>query len=130
MTPNWIGLIAALATFLGVWLGHVGVRAVEFRAASLAAPRLIFISLGLACELGALLISDRPLSGALGIIGVTLLFDALELSRQFKRVQKGHAPANPRNPRHAPLIAAGQATTTDWLARKPQGRPVDSSEAR
>ena len=27
MTPNWIGVVAACATFFSVWLGHVSVRA-------------------------------------------------------------------------------------------------------
>jgi hypothetical protein len=62
------------------------------------------------------------ISGACGILGMTALFDALEFRRQFKRVKKGHAPANPNNPRHAPLLAEGQATTVDLLKREPVGR--------
>ena len=30
MTFNWIGVAAALATFFGVWIGHVTVRKVEY----------------------------------------------------------------------------------------------------
>jgi hypothetical protein len=44
-------------------------------------------------------------------------------------VAKGHAPANPANPRHARLLAAGGATTVDWLARHPVGRAVGREEA-
>ena len=128
MTPNWIGVTAALATFVGVWLGHVSVRYVEYHAAALTAPRLAYAALGLACETAALLSSSPYVSGALGIAGMTLLFDALELGRQFRRVARGHAPANPRNPRHAALLAAGRATTTDWLARPPTGRPIDRTD--
>jgi hypothetical protein len=65
----------------------------------------------------------------LGIAGTTLWFDALELRRQYKRVIKGHAPANPHNPRHAPHLATGQATTTNWLDRAPGGGLADREAA-
>ena len=42
---------------------------------------------------------------ATGILGVTLLWDSFEFWRQQKRVIKGHAPANPDNPRHARILA-------------------------
>lgn len=129
MTPNWMGVTAALATFVGVWLGHVSVRYVEYHAAALTWPRLAYVTLGLACEAAALFSSNPYAAAALGIMGMTLLFDALELGRQFRRVARGHAPANPRNPRHAPLLAAGRATTTDWLARAPTGQPINSPDA-
>ena len=121
MTLNWIGLVAALATFFGVWIGHVTVRKVEYRAASLRGPMMAAVIIGVALELVALLSSNLYVSGACGILGMTALFDALEFRRQFKRVKKGHAPANPNNPRHAPLIAEGKATTIDLLKREPTG---------
>jgi integral membrane sensor domain MASE1 len=114
--------VAAVATFLSVWLGHVSVRKIEYHAPKLWPPMLIAVLLGLALELGALLSDNLYVSAALGIVGITVLFDALEFRRQFKRVKKGHAPANPNNPRHAPLLAAGQATTIEWLDREPMGR--------
>ncbi len=52
-------------------------------------------------------------------LGITALFDALEFRRQFRRVKQGHAPANPNNPRHAPWLAEGKATTADLLKREP-----------
>ncbi len=122
MTLNWIGVIAALATFFGVWIGHVTVRKVEYRAADLRVPMFIAIIIGLALEVVALSSTSLYLSGACGILGMTALFDALEFRRQFKRVKKGHAPANPNNPRHAPLLAEGQATTVDVLKREPIGQ--------
>ena len=121
MTLNWIGVIAAAATFFGVWLGHVGVRKIEAHSPTLWLPTVAALALGLGAEAGALLSKSLYLSGALGIVGVTLLWDALEFTRQHKRVKRGHAPANPANPRHARLLANGAATTTDWLARQPQG---------
>src|SRR5512137_736010 len=122
MTLNGIGAVAALATFLGVWIGHVTVRKVEYRAPDLRVPMFIAVVIGLALEVIALSSASLYVSGACGILGMTVLFDALEFRRQFKRVKKGHAPANPHNPRHAPLLAAGKATTIDRLRREPVGQ--------
>ena len=129
MTPNWLGVVAALATFVSVWLGHVSVRAVEYRAASLTPPTLVYLALSAAAYLGSALSGNVLVSAALGIAATTLWFDALELRRQYKRVIKGHAPANPHNPRHAPHLAAGHATTTHWLDRAPGGHPIDREAA-
>ncbi len=122
MTLNWIGVVAALATFFGVWIGHVTVRKVEYRAPDLRVPIFIAAIIGLALEVVALSSSSLSVSGACGILGMTALFDALEFRRQFKRIKKGHAPANPHNPRHAPLLAEGIATTVDLLKREPTGQ--------
>ena len=124
MVLYWLGIIAALATFLGVWLGHVGVRKIESHSPTIWLPTTIALALGTAFESGALLISSLYLSAALGIIGMTLLWDALEFTRQQRRVQKGHTPANPKNPRHARILATyPSATTIDWLNRQPGGFP-------
>jgi hypothetical protein len=122
MTLNWIGVVAALATFFGVWIGHVTVRKVEYRAPDLRVPMVIAVMIGLALEVVALSSNSLYVSGACGIVGMTALFDALEFRRQFKRVKKGHAPANPNNPRHAPLLAEGKATTVDVLKHEPAGQ--------
>ncbi len=122
MTLNAIGVVAALATFFGVWIGHVTVRKVEYRAPDLRVPIFIAAIIGLALEVVALSNSSLSVSGACGILGMTALFDALEFRRQFKRIKKGHAPANPNNPRHAPLLAEGAATTIDLLKREPTGQ--------
>lgn len=64
-----------------------------------------------------------------GILGVTLLWDALEFYRQQRRIQRGHAPANPNNPRHAKILAEfPSATTIDWLDRDPRGSAYASTE--
>ena len=126
MTLNWIGVVAALATFFGVWIGHVTVRRVEYRAPDLRVPMLIALIVGSALEVVALSSSSLYVSGACGILGMTALFDALEFRRQFRRVKKGHAPANPHNPRHAPLLAEGKASTVDLLKREPTGDVITS----
>jgi hypothetical protein len=128
MTLNGIGLVAALATFFGVWIGHVTVRKVEYHAPNLRGPMLSALIIGLALEAVALSSNSLYISGACGILGMTALFDALEFRRQFKRVKKGHAPANPDNPRHAPLLANGQATTIDLLKREPTGQVITYKE--
>ncbi len=122
MTLNAIGVVATLATFFGVWIGHVTVRKVEYRAPDLHVPIFSAAIIGLALEVVALSSSSLYISGMCGVLGMTALFDALEFRRQFKRIKKGHAPANPHNPRHAPLLAEGTATTVDLLKREPTGQ--------
>jgi hypothetical protein len=125
MIPNWIGVAAAAATFFGVWFGHVGVRKIEAASPTIWLPTAIALALGLALEIGALVTDNLYLSGGLGIVGMTVLWDALEFSRQHKRIAHGHAPANPNNPRHARLLTENKsATTVDWLDREPVGHPV------
>jgi hypothetical protein len=121
---QFAGFWMALATFLGIWWGHVGVRWLEANSRDIRFPALVLIVLGLGLNVFALLTPDLTVSGVSSIIGITLLWDAFELYRQVKRVKKGHAPANPNNPRHAAYLAAGGlATTVDLLDREPQGQP-------
>ncbi len=121
MNINFLGLIAASSAFLGIWLGHVSVRVIERNAKTLWQPIVIAIALGLALETFSLFTNYQLLSTAFGIIGITVIWDAFELVRQEKRVEKGHAPANPSNPRHARILAepGSQATTVDLLKREP-----------
>jgi hypothetical protein len=130
MNFNWIGPAAALATFTGIWAGHVAVRKIEAAAVSLKIPVLLFALSGLALEAAAFLLSDRLPAAVLGILGITLLWDAFECVRQQKRVIRGHAPANPANPRHAQILARyPTATTKDWLKREPVGQRAAPGEA-
>jgi hypothetical protein len=122
MMLNWIGVAAAAAAFFSIWLGHVGVRKIEAAAERLWLPAVAALGLGLGLEVAALLAPNHTLSAVLGIAGITLMWDALEFRRQHHRVARGHAPANPANPRHARLLGEGRgATTVDWLAREPAG---------
>ncbi len=130
MELNLTGLAAALATFLGVWWGHVAVRYIEARLVDIRPAVVVAVLVGLALWTAALLVEWRPLSAALGIFGVTVMWDAYEIVRQEKRVKAGHAPANPRNPRHARILAQyPSATVLDLLDRDPVGRPVTPEEA-
>ena len=130
MELNFIGLAAAASTFFGVWFGHVAVRKIESISATIWLPTMIFALAGLALEWLSLSTFNLPLSTASGILGFTFLWDALEFTRQQNRIKKGHAPANPDNPRHARLLSQYRsATTLDLLKRDPVGKPVSDKEA-
>jgi hypothetical protein len=119
------GVWMALATFLGIWGGHVGVRWLEARSTNILPPAIGLTLAGLGLNIYSMFAPNLTLAGVSSIIGITLLWDAFELFRQQKRVQKGHAPANPNNPRHAAYLAQyPTATTEDLIDREPQGRPV------
>ena len=130
MAINPLGLVAAVTAFLTIWIGHVTVRKVEAESLNIKTPMFIAIALGLVTEFGALIIDYRPLSTVLGILGITLLWDAFEIYRQENRIKHGHAPANSNNPRHAKILAEhSSATTLDLLKRDPIGRQVSPEEA-
>lgn len=129
MEINLVGIAAALATFFGVWLGHVSVRKIERETVNLWIPTFIALALGIGFEFASFLTVSLPLSAMCGILGVTLLWDALEFFRQQKRIKHGHAPANPGNPRHAKILAEyPNASTFDWLNRSPRGSAYSSAE--
>lgn len=130
MEINFVGLAAALATFFGIWWGHVSVRKIEREVVNLWIPATIALVLGLVLWFASTLTSSLPLSAAAGIVGVTLLWDALEIGiRQPRRIKRGEAPANPNNPRHAKILADyPEATTVDLLERDPIGRQYTPQE--
>lgn len=130
MTYNLIGPISALATFLGIWAGHVLVREIEKHSASILLPAFSFAILGIGLLVSTFFTSSLILSAPMGIIGITALWDTYEFFRQEKRIKHGHAPANPRNPRHIKILKAHTtATTLDLLNRNPIGKQVNAEEA-
>ncbi|HEX5810182.1 MAG TPA: DUF4491 family protein [Anaerolineales bacterium] len=130
MPLNYIGLVAAASTFLGVWFGHVAVRKIESISTTIWLPTSVFTISGTVCVWLSLSSSNLLLSTASGILGFTFLWDALEFTRQQNRIKKGHAPANPDNPRHARLLREHPlATTLDLLKREPVGKSVSHTEA-
>jgi hypothetical protein len=118
------GLWMALATFLGIWLGHVSVRWVEAHSRHIWIPITAYAAGGVILNIFSPFAPNLIVAGVSSILGITLLWDAFEVYRQEKRVRKGHAPANPNNPRHAAILAAGYGTTEDLLEREPQGVPA------
>ena len=126
---NFLGIVSAISAFIGVWFGHVAVRRIEFNARNLLLPILIALGLGLSVEFFSLLTENIVASAALGILGITLLWDSFEFVRQERRVKKGHAPANPNNPRHVRILQESPAATTlDWLKRDPRGKRYTDEE--
>jgi hypothetical protein len=126
---NPIGIVCALTTFVSVWLGHVVVRRLEFVARHLLPVTLGFLTLGILAEFLALRQPNQTGSAVLGILGITFLWDAFEVVRQERRIYKGHAPANPDNPRHAAIMKQSPAATTqDWLQREPRGAVYSAAE--
>jgi hypothetical protein len=120
-----------VTAFFSIWIGHVSVRKIEAVSVKLWKPMIILIVIGLVLEYAALVIPARPFATVCGILGITFLWDAFEVKRQADRIRKGHAPANPNNPRHAAWLAehASKATALDILKRDPLGRKVDAEEA-
>ena len=129
MEINLIGPVCAAATFLAIWLGHVSVRKIEREVERIWIPSLLALAFGISLEYLSLIMTSRAASAFCGIVGVTLLWDALEFYRQEKRIKEGHAPANLNNPRHARILASHPtATTIDWLDRKPRGSSFSADE--
>ncbi len=129
MELNGIGLITAAATFSGIWIGHIAVRKIEYLSPTVWIPSSVAILIGVLLEVGAVLSGSLYASAALGIFGITVLWDGMEFWRQEKRVRKGHAPANPRNARHAGILKNHPSSTTiNWLDQKPAGRRLSAEE--
>lgn len=126
MEMNTLGLVAAITAFVSIWIGHVAVRRIEFASPTIWLPTIIFAALGLLTEYGSLITDNVSLKTTLGILGITLFFDAFEFTRQQNRIRKGHAPANPNNLRHVAILAepGSRATTQDLLKREPTGKPI------
>ncbi len=118
---NPLGAVAAVTAFAAIWVGHVTVRKVEYGVARLWIPTAIFLIAGVLLEWMALITPSMAPATVFGIIGITFLWNAFELRRQERRVRKGHAPANPENPRHAEILnqPGSPATTVDVLKRQP-----------
>ncbi|HEY5982029.1 MAG TPA: DUF4491 family protein [Anaerolineales bacterium] len=119
---NTLGPVAALTAFLSIWFGHVAVRKIESISPTVWLPTVMFAASGIIMEYIALMVRSRELEAICGILGITLIFDAYEFTRQQRRVRKGHAPANPGNPRHSRFLAEpnSRATTVDLLKREPR----------
>lgn len=117
MELSLVGIVSALATFSGIAFGHILVRWLEYRVAHIWMPFLAFLTLGFLFEFFSYSIINLYTKIAFGILGITFLWDAVELFRQQRRVRRGHAPANPRNPRHRWFLESPgtSATTIDFL---------------
>jgi hypothetical protein len=86
MTLQWAGLILAGVTFGTIGFGHVLVRRLHARFGT--RPALPLFILGAFVLFVSLLFQNNLLSGALGIVSITVLWDGVEIYRQEKRVQR------------------------------------------
>jgi hypothetical protein len=91
---EWTGLLLSLTTVATIGFGHVMVRKVNYHFGTKPVP--IVAAIGIAVLMSSMFASTTLVSGALGIVGITTLWDAIEFVRQEKRVLRGHAPRNPK----------------------------------
>jgi hypothetical protein len=101
------GPVLAVVTFLTIWWGHVLVRIVHYYFGT--RPAALLFAVGLALLFASTQTASDLISASLGIVGLTLLWDAFELHRQEARVRLGHAPLNPRVHKVAAGVAAARA---------------------
>lgn len=129
MNINPIGLVAAITTVLTIGFGHVMVRKWEARLENLTMVVLVCVIFGIGFGIGSLYLESNGISSIFGILSITFLWDALEFYRQQKRVIKGHAPANPDNPRHLKFLSQyPSATIVNLTDREPRGVPYSDEE--
>lgn len=96
MTLQWGGPALAVVTLATIGFGHVMVRRLNYFYGTKPVP--IVAGLGLLSLFLSLWTANDLTCAVLGIVGVTTLWDAVELYRQEERVRRGHAPANPDRP--------------------------------
>ena len=80
------GLVLALVTFGTIAAGHELVRRLHRRSGT--RPAVPLFALGAAVLLAGLLSSGDLLSAALGITGVTVIWDGVEICRQEGRMKR------------------------------------------
>jgi hypothetical protein len=96
MTLQWAGPVLAACTLGTIAFGHVAVRRANYLFGTRPVPYVIVLG-SLLLFLSLLATGDLP-SAVLGIVGITTLWDAVELIRQEERIRRGHAPENPKRP--------------------------------
>lgn len=91
---NYTGIIIAIMAFSIIGLFHPIVIKTEYYTGT----KLwwVFLILGIACIVAALLIYNVIASALMGIVGATLLWSILEIFEQKERVKKGWFPMNPK----------------------------------
>lgn len=90
---QYCGVILAVVTFSTIGLGHVFVRRINYRFGVKPAPP-VFLA-GMVLLYLSLFVGDL-FSAVLGISGMSVIWDGLELYRQENRIRHGFAPENPK----------------------------------
>ncbi len=85
-TIEWAGPILALTTFVTIGIGHVLVRYLHARFG--VRPAIPFFILGGSVLFSSLYCMSNLISAILGLIGITLVWDGVEIFRQEKRKQR------------------------------------------
>jgi hypothetical protein len=80
------GLLLAMTTFATIAAGHVLVRRLHARFGT--RPAIPLFILGGVVLLVSLLVTGNLLSGILGIIAITFIWDGIEMFRQEKRMRR------------------------------------------
>ncbi|HLE16025.1 MAG TPA: DUF4491 family protein [Anaerolineales bacterium] len=86
MSLGWAGVVLALVTLVTIAVGHELVR--RLHSSFGTRPAVPLFALGAAVLLAGLLSSGDLLSAALGITGVTLIWDGVEIYRQEGRMKR------------------------------------------
>lgn len=90
---NFHGLAIGAIMILAIGFGHIVVIKWEYYWGAKSWPSMLAIGLGLL--IASLCVGNMLLSGALGMLGATMLWGIHELFKQKKRVEKGLFPRNP-----------------------------------
>jgi hypothetical protein len=88
MNFQWAGLLLATTTFGTIAIGHILVRRLHPRLGT--RPGIPLLLLGVGVMVASALVKSNHLSGVLGIVAITTIWDGIEFFRQEKRVQTGH----------------------------------------
>ena len=96
MTVEWAGAVLAAVTVVTIGLGHSMVRKANYLFGTIPAIPLFFLGAGILTA--SVFMSSDLLSAVMGIVGVTTVWDGIEMLRQENRVRRGHAPENPKRP--------------------------------
>ena len=86
LSLQWAGPVLALTTFVTIGIGHVLVRKLHARFGT--RPAIPFFILGGIVLLISLFSEINLVSAILGITGITLVWDGIEIYRQEKRMQR------------------------------------------
>ena len=95
---NLSGLIIAVIAILGIGLGHVWVRKMEYHFGKQIWP--LSLAIGLVLVGWSFFVGSNFVSAVLAVPGAIFIYAVKEFFEQEKRVLNGHAPRNPN--RHYP----------------------------
>jgi hypothetical protein len=91
---NISGTLIAVVAILGIGLGHIWVRTLEYYAGKRIWPFSLVI--GLVLVGASLAVSSDFFSALLAIPGAIFIYAVKEFFEQERRVLRGHAPRNPK----------------------------------